>query len=1055
MYNTSKSILLGLILGCTLPAFGQKVWVRTPDIAPDASMITFSYQGDIWTANIDGSNAKRLTVHEAYESQPCFSPDGEKVLFTGARFGNNDLFEIQANGSVQRLTFHSTYDVAGEYDEKGNILFNTRRLGVHVEREAEIQKLAKGQASPEVFISGLGFNPSISKDGTYVAFERGTCRIEREAYRGPANRDIWVYNTKDQTYAQITTDEGQDIFPEIANDGTLYFVSARGGRYNIYKTSLTSGSNPEQVSSFKADGIRHFNITPDGKQAIVEIADEIRLIDLSKGGTGKAIALNLPIDSRYDSYEHKTFRNGLGAYAISPDGKQMSATTRGEVFVFENDKENKRTKNVSQSAYREKNAQWLNDSTMLFLSDRGGDYDLYMAHSVDTSRPSLLKSYKLAVEKWRDTDNDMAYFDLSPDKSQVVMLDGRGKLSVADISDSTGITNEKVLLDSWATPGGMSWSPDGQWLAFSMDDLDFNEEIFIMKADGSGEPINVSMHPRSDSNPVWSPDGSKLGFESIRNNGDSDIWFVWLKQNDWERSRTDWDLQEAPKKGKKDSVIVDIDTDNIYRRLVQVTRLAGNERNLTIAADGETFLFTTNGGGRTGSGGDQNLMSVKWDGSELKTLKSKANLYALSYDPASKKYYYISRGNIYKADVKGKGDKISFTAKMEVLREVERAQIFDEGWRALNAGFYDPKFHGQDFEALRAKYRPRALAASTAQEFRLQFNEMIGQLDASHMGMYGSNPEETQRERTGLIGAQLKGTDNGYLVQAIVPGSPADKVESKLNVGDQILAINGEAVNQGRNVYKALEGTANTQVLLDVLSSDGNSREVIITPQSTLSTVLYDAWVAERRALTDKYSDGKLGYIHIRGMNWPSFENFERELMASGYGKEGVVIDVRYNGGGWTTDMMMAVLNVRQHSYTVPRGAAADLDKENKKFREHYPYGERLPLSSWTKPSIALCNQNSYSNAEIFSHAFKTLGHGKLVGVPTFGAVISTGGQGLIDGSYVRMPFRAWYVKATGENMEHGPAVPDVIIYNQPDSKVKGNDEQLAKAVDLLLQEVK
>ena len=293
-----------------------------------------------------------------------------------------------------------------------------------------------------------------------------------------------------------------------------------------------------------------------------------------------------------------------------------------------------------------------------------------------------------------------------------------------------------------------------------------------------------------------------------------------------------------------------------------------------------------------------------------------------------------------------------------------------------------------------------------------------------------------------------------FLVRDIVH-SPADKVESKLNVGDQILAINGEAVNQDRNVYKALEGTANTQVLLDVLSSDGNSREVIITPQSTLSTVLYDAWVAERRALTDKYSDGKLGYIHIRGMNWPSFENFERELMASGYGKEGVVIDVRYNGGGWTTDMMMAVLNVRQHSYTVPRGAAADLDKENKKFREHYPYGERLPLSSWTKPSIALCNQNSYSNAEIFSHAFKTLGHGKLVGVPTFGAVISTGGQGLIDGSYVRMPFRAWYVKATGENMEHGPAVPDVIIYNQPDSKVKGNDEQLAKAVDLLLQEVK
>jgi C-terminal processing protease CtpA/Prc len=204
-----------------------------------------------------------------------------------------------------------------------------------------------------------------------------------------------------------------------------------------------------------------------------------------------------------------------------------------------------------------------------------------------------------------------------------------------------------------------------------------------------------------------------------------------------------------------------------------------------------------------------------------------------------------------------------------------------------------------------------------------------------------------------------------------------------------------------------------------------------------------------------QYSGGRLGYIHIQGMNWPSFERFERELAASGHGKDGIVIDVRFNGGGWTTDMLMAVLNVQQHSYTVPRGAAENLEKEHKNFKSHYPYGERLPLSSWTKPSVAMCNQNSYSNAEIFSHAYKTLGIGKLVGMPTFGAVISTGGQGLIDGSMVRMPFRAWYVKATEENMEHGPAVPDVLVENAPDSKANGEDPQLKKAVELLLDDLR
>ena len=189
-------------------------------------------------------------------------------------------------------------------------------------------------------------------------------------------------------------------------------------------------------------------------------------------------------------------------------------------------------------------------------------------------------------------------------------------------------------------------------------------------------------------------------------------------------------------------------------------------------------------------------------------------------------------------------------------------------------------------------------------------------------------------------------------------------------------------------------------------------------------------------------------------MNWPSFERFERELTASGLGKDGLVIDVRFNGGGWTTDMLMTVLNVRQHAYTIPRGAAKNLEKEHLQYTQYYPYGERLPLSSWTKPSIALCNENSYSNAEIFSHAFKTLGLGTLVGKPTFGAVISTGGNGLLDGSFVRMPFRAWYVKATRKNMEHGPAVPDIEVDNAPDSKAKGEDPQLKRAVQELLKQL-
>jgi tricorn protease len=216
---------------------------------------------------------------------------------------------------------------------------------------------------------------------------------------------------------------------------------------------------------------------------------------------------------------------------------------------------------------------------------------------------------------------------------------------------------------------------------------------------------------------------------------------------------------------------------------------------------------------------------------------------------------------------------------------------------------------------------------------------------------------------------------------------------------------------------------------------------------------LYREWVEERKELTEEYSNGRLGYIHIEGMNWQSFEHFERELYASAHDKEGLIIDVRFNGGGWTTDYLMTVLNVRRHAYTVPRGSTDDLSNHTQ-FRPHYPFGERLPYAAWTKPAAALANQNSYSNAEIFSHAFKNLDHGPLVGQPTFGAVISTGGAGMIDGSYVRMPFRGWYVYQTDQNMEHGPAVPDVAVENPPAVKATGDDPQLRRAVQTLLQQI-
>ncbi|KPL14232.1 MAG: peptidase S41, partial [Bacteroides sp. SM23_62] len=626
--------------------------------------------------------------------------------------------------------------------------------------------------------------------------------------------------------------------------------------------------------------------------------------------------------------------------------------------------------------------------------------------------------------------------------------------------------DEKILVNHWNAPSGVRWSPDSKWLAYALRDLTFNGEIYIHAADGSKGPYNISMHPRQDHSPVWSRDGSKLGFISARNNLDDDIWFVWLRKEDSQKTKQDWEEEEEDdpqksngkdkgkdeEKEKKDKIEpVLIDFEDIHERLVQLTSLSGNEGNLAISKDGKTFYFTTRNPGNEG----RDLFQIKWDGKDMKEVtRGGKNPYNVKLDPTGKFIYMNIQGKLSRISTNGKEEEnLPVAAKMKIDYQAELNQIFEEAWRALRDGFYDPEFHGKDWEGLKSKFKPYCMEASTKTDFMYMYNIMLGQLNASHMGLYGQDREQTQSERTGLLGINIAPRDKGVLIEHVVPDSPADKMASKLNAGDVILSVNGENVSGDISFWSLLANTTDEKILLAVEDTNGGQREVVIRPTGSLRTELYNEWVKERRKLTDEYSGGRLGYLHIRGMDIQSFERFERELTAAGHDKEGIVIDVRYNGGGWTTDYLMAVLNVKQHAYTIPRGADTTLSS-NKNYRDYYPFSERLPFFAWNKPSIALCNENSYSNAEIFSHAYKNLGIGTLVGRPTFGAVISTGGIGLIDGSYVRMPFRGWFVKANDMNMDWEPARPDIEVFNSPDHKAKGVDEQLQKACEALLEQL-
>jgi len=452
--------------------------------------------------------------------------------------------------------------------------------------------------------------------------------------------------------------------------------------------------------------------------------------------------------------------------------------------------------------------------------------------------------------------------------------------------------------------------------------------------------------------------------------------------------------------------------------------------------------------------GKSDIWSIDWDGSKLKQItKGGVGPSYIEWSKDSKKIYYRkSGGTIHSISSKGTDSKsIKFSARMFIDHKAEITEVFDQGWRIINRRFYDANFNGLDWEAMRDKYKPLALAASTKRDFLKVFEMMLGELNASHLSIRGGEEFGAKTGSgvdTGMLGLTFDHNypDPGLKVVSVLPKAPAEREASRIKPGEIILSINGEKIGPEVNIHKLLADTINRRILLEVLGEDEEEpHEVVIRPISMDEFIpkRYDQWVEERREMVEELSNARLAYVHIRSMKQSNLDQFEQELYSIAHGKEGLIIDVRNNGGGSTADMMLAILNVREHAYTIPRDGSRG-----------YPQ-DRRPLYAWTKPAAALCNEHSFSNAEIFSHAFKTLGRGPLTGQTTFGGVITTSSDSLIDGTYIRVPSRGWYVKNTDLNMELHGAVPDYIVPHTPMDEVNNQDPQLEKAVEVLMAIIK
>ena len=1050
-----------LVLTMSFSGYGaaQSTYIRQPQISPDGSQIAFSYYGDIWTYTLRNEQLRRLTIHEAYESDPVWNMSGDHLAFASNRKGNTNVFTTSINGGVpKQLTYYPTNNIPTSWGKSGTVIFTTKRIYAGPEWDAQIYEVNGKGGTPKRLLTAYGSMASVSPNGKFVAYVKGACRIAREDYKGSAQRDVWLFNTETQRYTKITTSSKNDHSPAWDAANNLYYIGAESGRYNIYKQTLSNSGALNgasvKLTDQKIDGVQTFSVSANGTIVYTVGVDTYLL----KNGMSTPLNLSIPSDTRFDVEKLKTTSKEMSGFSLAPNGKTVAFEVNGEIFVKLKDKDKTYANNISKHFFRDKSPQFISDNTVIFLSDRDGKFEIFGAVS-DDDNVGLERSLKVKVKKLVSEKDDIENISVSPNYKKIAYQEGRGKLIIADIQEGQ-IKNKQVFSDTWAAAEGISWSPDSQWIAYSQEDLNFDSEIFIQSVSDHTNKMNVSMHPRSDSSPKWSADGKKLAFLSNRSGINYDVWMVWLQKEDWEKTKVDHqegdyyrkqeikedDAKEKKTDKKKKKVVVKIDEQQIYERLIQVTSLQDNEYSLNFSPDSEFIYYSATNPATE----KRTLYKVKWDGSKPKEIKGA--LGAASFEMSNGNLYFNSKGTL--KELNGKSDKVtSYPHSVRVLSNSheEQKQIFNEAIRALTAGFYDPNFHGYDWNELVKKYEPWVLSASTLQDYTYMFNLLLGQLNASHMGYRPSKKEEQiQSDEIGLLGLDVEDTTDGVRVNYILKNSVSDTSKSTINKGDIITAINGIKIPKNSNFYSLFKNTNGKETLVSLKSGE----DVVLRPQKSLRKLQYEAWIQSRKDLVNTLSNNQLGYIHIQGMNMSSFERFERELKASGYGKKGIVIDVRYNGGGWTTDRLMAVLNVEQHAYTVPRGATKSL-KNNKQFTGNYPFNERAILSVNTKPVVALCNENSYSNAEIFAHAFKNLGLGKLVGQPTFGAVISTGGRRLANG-YIRMPFRAWYVKKSGKNMENeAPAIPHYLVENAPGWKVRGEDAQLQKAVNVLLTELK
>lgn len=1029
---------------------------RHPALSPDGRWLAFSWRGDLWKVNsAGGGRADRLTVHPGDDRLPQWSPDGRWIAFSSKRDGNYDVFIAAADGgSTRQLTFHSSDDLVQGWTADGaRVLFTSARdfdrgvlWSVAVTGGTE-RKVTRGQTA----------TASVSPDGRTLLLSSGAAGgWWRKGYRGANNWAVWSRPFDRMGAAtKLTTFNGRNGWPFFSPDGRLvWYLSDSTGSTELWRMNA-DGSAKEPVTRIGRDGARFLSVARNGSLAAFELDASLFTVALgtvsTDGNTAapQEVRITAASDEQFNNIARQTFTDRASEMDLSGDGREVAFVVHGDLFVAPT-RAGGSTENLTGSFARDLDASWSPDNRALaFVSDRNGTEDIFILRSADTTEPRLARTLRtqttqLTREATRETSPGF-----SPDGRRIAFLRSGDPPSLW-VMDAGG-ANATKLAEGYVN--NYAWSPDGRWIAYvqqhSYPTGSGGNDIFVIPAAG-GQAVNVTNYPAGNRSPRWSRDGRRLGFISTRGpgEGNSDLYQIWLRRADDERTREDWATEEergagppgAVPSGARDSAsartppTVQIDFEDIEDRARRVTD-GMRVQSFAISPDGKQFAVVANVGGQS------DLWTFGRDGdSPSRVTRGDAQPSNVAYDQDGRKIYYLTgRGTLASIEPSGQnGASIAFQARVTIDRAAESLQMYEEAWRSLGARFYDPRMHGRDWNAVHASYRTMAEAAYTREALGDVVLMMIGELNASHLNF--TLPAETDALRTGELGL---GFDDAYRgrglrVSSVVPHGPTDRVASRVTAGEFLLAVGESPVTDTTNVYRLLAGTVGDRIAITVgPSADGRGSRVLgVRPISAadLGNLLYEDWVARNHQRVQQLSGGRLGYLHIRAMNQPSLERFKRDLWGREASSEAVIIDQRYNGGGNIHEQLWTELGRRAPIYFTNRAGV-----------------RRFSPQTWTRPSVVLQNQNSFSDAEIFPLGYKALGFGRTIGLSTGGGVIGTANIQLIDGSTFRLPGSGVYSVQGDRNLENWGIEPDIWVENPFEQEQLGSDLQLERAVQELM----